>query len=116
LAEHQEATIFRLPDIDGESVVLEATKHLGKPYNLSFYPNSDGFYCSQLVATAFVNQVKFPEKAMAFGDGEKLISDYWQGYFDELGVVVPLGEMGTNPDDLSKFSALEWIGTLSNAH
>jgi cell wall-associated NlpC family hydrolase len=116
LAENQQVTVFRLPNIDSQAVISEASQHLGQPYNFSFYPESEGFYCSQLVATAFANQIKFPEVAMAFGDGEKEISDYWQAYFDQLGVAVPLGQLGTNPDDLSKFSALALVGTLSDAH
>lgn len=114
LSDNSPLDVFRLPLIESNAVISNARKHLGKPYNDSFYPDDAGFYCSQLVAAAFANQVRFPEVPMSFGDGEKQISDYWQRYFDALGVPVPLGKSGTNPDDLSKFPDLELIGTLSN--
>ncbi|GHU43533.1 UDP-N-acetylmuramoylalanyl-D-glutamate--2, 6-diaminopimelate ligase [Bacilli bacterium] len=116
LSNHPQVDCFRVADIVAPDVLLEARKHLGKPYNHSFYPDGDAFYCSQLVITAFANQVKLPETAMTFGDGEKLISDYWQAYFDQLGVAVPLGQLGSNPDQIARFSALEYIGTLTDAN
>ncbi len=45
--------------------------------------------------TAFVYLVQ--QEPLNFGDGEKEISDYWQKYYEELGVPVPLGQPGTNP-------------------
>ncbi|WP_460058589.1 YiiX/YebB-like N1pC/P60 family cysteine hydrolase [Pseudolactococcus yaeyamensis] len=116
LSEHPQVDSFRLPDIDAHAVILEARKHLGKPYNHSFYPDTAGFYCSQLVVAAFANQVKLPESVMSFADGENLISDYWQAYFDKLGLAVPLNKLGSNPEELATFSALEYIGTHSDAN
>ena len=46
---------------------------------------------------------------MKFGDGEKEISDYWQKYYEELGVPVPLGRPGTNPGQLAKSEKLHYI-------
>jgi cell wall-associated NlpC family hydrolase len=116
LTENQPVDVLRLADLDATAVLADARKHLGKPYNDSFYPDAAGFYCSQLVVSAFANQVKLPETPMSFGDGAEAISDYWQAYYDQLGLAVPLGQLGSNPAALAKFSALEYIGTLSDAN
>ena len=116
LTDHPLVDVLRLADLNAPEILLEARKHLGKPYNHSFYPDAAGFYCSQLVVSAFANQVKLPESAMAFGDGVEAISGYWQVYFDQLGLAVPLGQLGSNPAALAKFSALEYIGPLTNAN
>ncbi len=114
--ENQPVDVFRLADLDATTVLLEARRHLGKPYNHSFYPDAAGFYCSQLVVVAFADQVKLSESTMSFCDGENLISAYWQDYFNQLGLAVPLGQLGSNPAILATYSALEYIGSLTNAN
>ena len=72
-----------------------AESFLGAPYNASFYPDGDGFYCSQFVAEILET---IP---MKFGDGEQEISDFWKDYYRELGLPVPLNQPGTNPSQLA---------------
>ena len=38
---------------------------------------------------------------MKFGDEEQEISDFWRGYYKELGLSVPLNQPGTNPSQLA---------------
>lgn len=49
---------------------------------------------------------------MKFGDCEKEVSDYWQKYYEELGVLVPVGQPGTTPVQLAKSEKLKYIGKL----
>ena len=49
---------------------------------------------------------------MKFNDEEKDVSDYWKKYYDELGVDVPVGVLGTNPSQLSKCEKIKLIGKL----
>lgn len=49
---------------------------------------------------------------MKFGDGEQEISDYWQKYYEELGMQVPVGQPGTNPGQLARSEKLRYIGKL----
>lgn len=71
---------------------------LSAPYNASFYPDGDGFYCSQFVAEILPIFETIP---MKFGDGEQEISDFWKDYYRELGLPVPLNQPGTNPSQLA---------------
>ena len=75
-----------------------AESFLGDPYNASFYPDGDGFYCSQYIAKILPIFETIP---MKFGDGEQEISDFWRGYYQELGLSVPLNQPGTNPSHLA---------------
>lgn len=42
--------LYHYEQIDGAEVKKRAESLLGAPYNASFYPDGDGFYCSQFVA------------------------------------------------------------------
>ena len=71
---------------------------LGAPYNASFYPDGDGFYCSQFVAEILPIFETIP---MKFGDNTQEISDFWREYYRDLGLPVPLNQPGTNPSQLA---------------
>ena len=75
-----------------------AESFLGAPYNASFYPDGDGFYCSQFVAEILPIFETIP---MKFGDDTQEISDFWREYYRELGLPVPLNQPGTNPSQLA---------------
>ena len=42
--------LYVYPEMDIQSVKEKACKHLGAPYNASFYPDGASFYCSQYMA------------------------------------------------------------------
>lgn len=75
-----------------------AESFLGGPYNASFYPDGDGFYCSQYIAKILPI---FETISMKFGDEEQEISDFWREYYRDLGLPVPLNQPGTNPSQLA---------------
>ena len=75
-----------------------AESFLGAPYNASFYPDGDGFYCSQFVAEILPIFETIP---MKFGDDTQEISEFWREYYRELGLPVPLNQPGTNPSQLA---------------
>ena len=90
--------IYSYPKIDIQKVKKRADQHLGAPYNFSFYPDGDGFYCSQYIAKILPI---FETISMKFDDEEQEISDFWRGYYKELGLSVPLNQPGTNPSQLA---------------
>ena len=90
--------LYRYPKIDHKEVKKQAESLLGSPYNASFYPDGDGYYCSQFIAELLPIFETIP---MKFGDGEQEISDFWSEYYRELGLAVPLNQPGTNPSQLA---------------
>ena len=90
--------LYRYAEIDCTEVKKRAESHLGAPYNVSFYPDGDGFYCSQFIADILHI---FETIAMKFGNNIQEISDFWSQYYRELGLPVPLNQPGTNPSQLA---------------
>ena len=90
--------LYRCAEIDCPEVKKRAESLLGAPYNASFYPDGDGFYCSQFVAEILPIYETIPMKS---GDDTQEISDFWREYYRELGLPVPLNQLGTNPSQLA---------------
>ena len=90
--------LYHCEQIDCTEVKKRAESLLGSPYNASFYPDGDGFYCSQFVAEILPIFETIP---MKFGDDTQEISDFWREYYRELGLPVPLNQPGTNPSQLA---------------
>ena len=97
--------LYRYAEIDDKEVKKRAENLLGAPYNASFYPNGDGFYCSQFIAEILPIFETIP---MKFGDDEQQISDFWRDYYKELGLAVPLNQPGTNPSQLAQSPHLQF--------
>ena len=97
--------LYRYAEIDDTEVKKRAENLLGAPYNASFYPNGDGFYCSQFIAELLPIFETIP---MKFGDDELQISDFWRDYYKELGLAVPLNQPGTNPSQLAQSPRLQF--------
>lgn len=110
--ENQRTVVYRYEKMDRLAALKVAEKHLGKPYNYSFYPDKSAFYCSQYIAQILPIFETIP---MSFGDGKQLISDFWQHYFEKLQLPVPLGQPGTNPSQLAQSKNLTYLGEL-DAH
>ena len=97
--------LYRYAEIDDKEVKKRAENLLGAPYNASFYPNGDGFYCSQFIAELLPIFETIP---MKFGDDNQEISDFWRDYYRELGLAVPLNQPGTNPSQLAQSPRLQF--------
>ena len=97
--------LYRYPKIDHKEVKKQAESLLGSPYNASFYPDGDGYYCSQFIAELLPIFETIP---MKFGDEEEEISPFWLDYYKELGLAVPLDQPGTNPSQLAQSPQLQF--------
>ena len=90
--------LYRYAEIDCPEVKKQAESLLGSPYNASFYPDGDGYYCSQFIAELLPIFETIP---MKFGNDTQEISDFWREYYRDLGLPVPLNQSGTNPSQLA---------------
>ena len=97
--------LYHYEQIDCTEVKKRAESLLGAPYNASFYPDGDGFYCSQFVAEILPIFDTIP---MKFGEGEEENSSFWKAYYRELGLAVPLDQPGTNPSQLAQSPQLQF--------
>ena len=60
--------LYRYAEIDCTDVKKRAKSLLGAPYNASFYPDGDGYYCSQFIAELLPI---FETISMKFGEENK---------------------------------------------
>ena len=97
--------LYRYPGIDLKEAKKKAESHLGASYNASFYPDGDGYYCSQFIAELLPIFETIP---MKFGDEKQEISPFWLDYYKELGLSVPLDQPGTNPSQLAQSPQLQF--------
>jgi hypothetical protein len=79
---------------------LNAYQQIGRPYNLSYYPETAGLYCSELVTECYLSpdgNRYFQLEPMSFiGASES----YWDNYYKKLGLAVPHGVLGSHPQKL----------------
>ncbi|MCW0990919.1 YiiX/YebB-like N1pC/P60 family cysteine hydrolase [Streptococcus anginosus] len=103
--------VYACSDIDVKAAWKRAEQHLYKPYNNSFYPDTTGFYCSEYIAEILPIFETIP---MQFGDEKEEIAPFWQQYYKELGLAVPLHQPGTNPSQLAQSEKLVYKGRLDD--
>ena len=89
-----------------------ANKMLGKPYNNLYILNENSYYCSDFIERAYRNCNLFKLDKMTFTNpktGET--DDYWIQYYKEKQTDIPEGQLGTNPNAMSKSDKLKLIHT-----
>lgn len=104
--------LYRLLDTVGNAfAVAEAKRYLGRGYDLCFLPDNEEQYCSELVQNAF-GANRFPSSPMNFLAPDGSMPPYWEQLFARMGMAVPQGVLGTNPNDMARSSQLRFIGQL----
>lgn len=92
--------------------IEKAKSFCGQPYDMRFLPDNGAMYCSELVRESFLgpdNEYLFEEKPMNWKNEKGEIPVYWTQLFALLGMDVPQGVPGTNPQDMSKSPLLETV-------
>lgn len=102
--------VKRIKDIDADAAVARAKTFCGRGYDVRFLPDNEELYCSELVQNCYLdaegNQV-FLSEPMNFLAPDGTMPPYWEWLFGKLGMAVPQGVPGTNPQNLSESPLLE---------
>ncbi len=105
--------VKRLKDTTGvSSFVKNALRFIGQPYDLTFLPDNDALYCSELVRDAYRHtdgSYLFDATPMNFLAPDGSLPTYWEELFERLDMPVPQGILGTNPQDMSRSPLLRDI-------
>jgi uncharacterized protein YycO len=108
--------VYRLSDDAQASIptaIDRAETMLGKPYNWSYVLNDSSLYCSDFVERAFRDAALFSLEPMTFKDPKTGQTDsFWASYYKNLGMDVPEGQPGCNPNGLAANEHLKKIGDL----
>lgn len=97
-----------------QSAIPEAIKKayslLGKPYNFSYVLSDSSHYCSEFVYLAFAANSIFELDPMTFKNPETgEFSPAWEKYYKNLGIEIPEGLPGCNPNGMAASEKLERI-------
>lgn len=119
LKEHKETKIllYRLKPEYQYSIpnaLVKANSMLGKPYNTSYILNDNSYYCSDFIERSFNDAKIFELKPMTFINPKTGKTDeFWLTFYKKLGLEVPEGKLGCNPNGLSQSNKIEKIAVLN---
>lgn len=77
----------------------------GESYDWCFLPDNGAHYCSELVYDCFLDRKGrhvFSSEPMNFLSDDGSLPKFWEELFSGLGMEVPQGVQGTNPQDMSR--------------
>ena len=92
--------IGRVQGIDADSAVERAKTYCGRGYDKCFLPDNEELYCSELVQLSYLGaagEQVFNSEPMNFLAPDGTMPLYWEQLFSILGMDVPQGVLGTNP-------------------
>lgn len=91
-----------------QEYVANTRKFIGESYDLHFLPDNGSLYCSELVRDSYVSggSYVFDAEPMNFKGPDGEFPVYWQQLFEKIGSPIPQDILGTNPQSMSKSSAL----------
>jgi hypothetical protein len=110
------ATIYRLKDNYLKTIpfaISNAHSLLGQPYNYTYIIKDQGFYCSEYIYQIFAADSVFTLNPMSFKNPQtnQFISG-WVDHYQKLGIPIPEGEPGCNPNGMAASDKLEMIGEV----
>jgi len=93
------------------SALVKAHQMLGLPYNFSYVLSDSSHYCSEFVYKAFGNDCIFQLNPMTFKDPQSgEFFPTWVDYYSKLGIAIPEGEPGCNPNGMAASDKLACLG------
>jgi len=95
-----------------------AKEKIGMPYDSVFLPNNNAYYCTELVYETYIdknNKPIFKSKPMSFKDKTTgKFYDVWVKFYSRVGIPIPEGVEGTNPNDMSNSKSINIIYSYIN--
>ncbi len=95
------------------ATIQKAHSMLGKPYNFSYVMSDTTHYCSEFIYLAFVADSVFELEPMTFKDPKTgTFPIAWVEYYQKMGIEIPEGKPGCNPNGLAVSEKLERLGKI----
>lgn len=109
-------TIYRLNEKYAKAIpsaIKKAYILLGQPYNQSYILKDPGIYCSEYIYEIFASDSIFQLKAMTFKNPKtRQYLPAWVNYYKKLGIAIPEGELGCNPNAMASSEKMEMTGEV----
>jgi hypothetical protein len=94
--------------------LTKAKQLKGKPYNFSYILSDTAHYCSEFVYLAFAADSVFVLEPMTFKDPKtNEFFPTWVDYYEKMGLEIPEGQPGCNPNGMAASYKLERIGKIN---
>ncbi|HEY3390264.1 MAG TPA: YiiX/YebB-like N1pC/P60 family cysteine hydrolase, partial [Prolixibacteraceae bacterium] len=109
-------SIYRLNDKYAKAIPAAIKKGytlLRQPYNYSYIIKDKGLYCSEYIYEIFAADSIFTLNPMTFKDpqtGQFLAG--WVDHYKKLGIPIPEGEPGCNPNGMAASDKIELTGEV----
>lgn len=84
----------------------------GRSYDLYFLPENEDLYCTELIQRSYTapdGLPIFPSQPMNFKNKDGEFPHYWNWLFGLLGMDIPQGLPGTNPQDMMDSPVLKTV-------
>lgn len=95
------------------AAIRKAHQMLGKPYNFSYILSDTTHYCSEFIYRAFAADSVFALEPMTFKDPKTgTFPAAWVEYYQKLGLEIPEGLPGCNPNGMAVSDKLERLGKI----
>jgi len=95
------------------AAIQKAHSMLGKPYNFSYIMSDTAHYCSEFVYLAFADDSVFKLEPITFKDPKTgTFPSAWVEYYQKMGIEIPEGLPGCNPNGLAASEKLERLGEI----
>ena len=101
--------VKRVKGIDADAAVDRAKTFCGRAYDVRFLPDNEDLYCSELVQKCYLDakgNPVFSSAPMNWLASDGTMPPYWEWLFGQLGMEVPQGLPGTNPQGMSEAGCL----------
>lgn len=94
--------------------LTKAKQLLDKPYNFSYILSDTAHYCSEFVYLAFAADSVFTLEPMTFKDpATGNFPSVWVEYYQKMGLEIPEGQPGCNPNGMSASGKLKKLGEIN---
>ena len=114
--ERRIATVYRLKPnylIAVPAAIQKARELIGQKYNFSYIIKDQGYYCSEYIYELFAADSIFTLHPMTFKNPETgQFMQEWVDHYQKLGITIPEGEPGCNPNGMAASDKLELIGEI----
>ena len=104
-----EFIVKRVSGVDADAAVERAKSFCGRAYDVRFLPDNEDLYCSELVQNCYLDAAGrpvFESEPMNFMAPDGTVPPYWKELFEGLGMDIPQGVPGTNPQKMSEAECL----------
>ena len=96
-----------------DAALKRAKTLLGEPYDTTYILESKGYYCSEYIHDIFASDSIFTMQPMTFK--EKNSDNFhptWVAYYERLGIEIPEGKPGCNPNGMAASEKLNYLGVI----